>query len=445
MQLRLAEALVNAGRCFEAAAIFAQAAEEADPEIRLACRKQAAEQLLISGHIEQGLEALNLLLAETGLRLPATPQRAWLSLLRHRLRLRLFGLKWQARHESQIPREQLLKLDVYKMVGIGLWMVDHIRGADFQARGLLLALRTGERFRVARSLVTEALYRGAEGKGGLRRARRLLNLSRQICQGSDNPYLMAWTEFADGCLRFFEGHYQAAADILQMAETRFRQQTAGTVWELNNTRLFYIFSLRHRGVWAQMRERLEQYMLDAERRGDRYVLSTLGRYGCILFLVEDRPDKVRPRLQEATWLPAQSDYHLQHWYELIELGELALYQGRAPEALEELAPKLGQLSRSLLPRVQLVRVMTHWLRGRLALDAGCGGCARALAASFALYHSLGRMLRKNLVVPRERPFILMFSTKKGRSSSLKGTFFCAIEGPSFQQGHLSLESKKLLL
>src|SRR5690606_3906069 len=119
-------------------------ADGAEPAVRLECQQKAAEQLLISGHIDRGLEAMSALLTEAGTTLPATPRRALASLLWHRIKLRLRGLHWEERHPSQIPREQLIRLDVYKAVAQGLALVDTVRGADFQVRGLLLALRAGD-------------------------------------------------------------------------------------------------------------------------------------------------------------------------------------------------------------------------------------------------------------------------------------------------------------
>ena len=51
--IALGDALANAGRAPRPPPQFALAAEGADPATRLECRRQAAEQLLISGHIER--------------------------------------------------------------------------------------------------------------------------------------------------------------------------------------------------------------------------------------------------------------------------------------------------------------------------------------------------------------------------------------------------------
>ena len=48
----------------------------ADAATRLDCQRRAAEQYLVSGHIEPGLEALQAVLSEVGVGLPKSPARA---------------------------------------------------------------------------------------------------------------------------------------------------------------------------------------------------------------------------------------------------------------------------------------------------------------------------------------------------------------------------------
>jgi hypothetical protein len=72
---KCADALVNAGRCAESAPLYLSAAA-ADPERAFQLKTRAAEQLLASGRIEDGLGVLKPLLADVGIRYPKTPLRA---------------------------------------------------------------------------------------------------------------------------------------------------------------------------------------------------------------------------------------------------------------------------------------------------------------------------------------------------------------------------------
>ena len=71
----LADALANAGRPAEAGDVFLEAASDADPTRRVELQRRAAEQMLIGGHIDRGLEVIRAVLREVDIRLP-TGRRA---------------------------------------------------------------------------------------------------------------------------------------------------------------------------------------------------------------------------------------------------------------------------------------------------------------------------------------------------------------------------------
>ncbi|HTM22745.1 MAG TPA: protein kinase, partial [Kofleriaceae bacterium] len=131
LQLALGQALINAGRGAEAAEHFLAAAVDADRPTRLECHRHAAEQLIISGRIAPGMAALEALLAEIGVPTPKTPRRALLSLLRHRVVLRLRGLRFRERSRREIADAEILVLDVLKAAAHSLALVESIRGMDF--------------------------------------------------------------------------------------------------------------------------------------------------------------------------------------------------------------------------------------------------------------------------------------------------------------------------
>ncbi len=82
LRARLGDALASAGRCPAAAQAYLAAAGTGASEDALQYQRRAAEQLLISGHLDAGLEVIRTVLRSVGLELAPTPRRALLSLRR---------------------------------------------------------------------------------------------------------------------------------------------------------------------------------------------------------------------------------------------------------------------------------------------------------------------------------------------------------------------------
>ncbi len=375
LRLRLGQALVNAGRGPEAAEVFLAASAGADAATRLDCQRQAAEQLLISGHIESGLQATKRLLAVIGVKMPTTPRQAQASLLWHRARLRLRGFGWQEKQESQIAPAELTRLDVFKAVGHGLAVVDTIRGADFNARSLLHSLRAGERKRVARAFFQEAVYVGSNGgQRNLARAQALIQKGAQISASIDDPYLKAWKLVTEGSILYLNGIFRQAAEKLARGEAAFQGQS-GVAWELSSARIFRMRALNYMGAFSNMAPLLSNYIRDAERRGDVFAQSTFLRsYSRMtlamgsLYVTVNKTQTIQ-EMQPVEWVPPEGRYHLQHWFEFEARAEFALYEGWGATLLDEARVNGQGLQKSLLMRVQIVRVFFLSIQARLLLAA----------------------------------------------------------------------------
>jgi hypothetical protein len=380
-----ADALARAGHGHAAAAAYTEAADGADPEVRLRCHRLAAEQLLISGYIDEGLHAIAELLGEVGTALPPTPRRALWSLIRGRLALAVRGRRWSARHEAQVAPEKLARLDVYKAVAHGLSMVDNIRGADFNARFLRLALDTGEPVRLCRALGMEALFLGSQGPRGMRRARDVLGAVERLAREQDSPVAHAWHIGTEAVLRYFAAEMRASADGIARAEALFADLGVTEGYELNNLRMFRSFALSSSGEVGELRPLYAQWLAEASQRGDRYAETMLRRRCGIVWLAAGEPAAALDSLARAHWTPPEGRFHLQHWYEIQARAEAALCLGRARDLVADVDRGLAQLHLSKLARIHIVRCTARWLDARIHLAARTPSAARiARDASAAL-------------------------------------------------------------
>jgi tetratricopeptide (TPR) repeat protein/predicted Ser/Thr protein kinase len=380
LQIEMAQALANAGRGLEAAQVFLDAAATADPATRMMCHRQAAEELLMGGEIERGLEILSKVLANVGVKIPSTHQRALASVVWSRIKLRVRGLGWKEHRETEIAPEMLQRLDVLKAASHSLAIVDTVRSADFNARWLLLALKIGEPLRVIAALVTEAAHQSTMGGRGVVRARELSERVRELAADSRDPRVRALVLFIEGVVEYWICKLERAEQMIREAERIFREEASGATSEHKSSRMFLMFTLRNAGSWARLRDIWQEYLEEAHRRGDRYVVTSMNRYCSSLWLAADDPAEARRTLAEAKWeLPGKS-FHTQHWFELEARSEIAIYDRTVERDLPDLEPLFALYDRSLAKRVVTVRVNTMFVRGRLALCRGDVRSARRFAA-----------------------------------------------------------------
>ena len=73
------------------------------------------------------------------------------------------GLDFTERDAATIPEAELYRIDICWSVAAGLGVVDLIRGAEFQSRHVLFALRAGEDYRVARAMAFETVQTATRG------------------------------------------------------------------------------------------------------------------------------------------------------------------------------------------------------------------------------------------------------------------------------------------
>jgi len=367
LRVRLGDALASAGRGGEAAQAYLLAAREADGAEAVELRRRVAEQLLISGHIDEGSAALRDVLRMLGLRLPASPKGALFRLLARRVLLRLRGYGFRERPASEVSPEELIRIDTCWSVVLGLSFVDTVRGAEFQTRHLLFALRAGEPYRVARALALEAGHAATAGSRGRRRTETLSAMTTAIAERVNHPHALALATFVAGMACYLEGRWRKAHEQLDRAEEIFRERCTGVAWERDNAQLYSLRNLFFMGELAELQRRLPSFIEDVERRGDLYAKTHLARVTYVMRLAEDSPAAALRELDAALEGWSRQGFMLQHFWDLIGRGETALYRGDAEEAHRIVCEGWPRMRRSLYLRIQFSLVSALSLRGRAAL------------------------------------------------------------------------------
>lgn len=120
-------------------------------------------------------------------------------------------------------------------MAIGLGMVDPIRGSDFGARHLLLALDAGEPRRIARALGLEAAYRAIE-PGGRAASRSLLATARTLAGELGDPHVSGLVRLLGATTAYVSGEPAPALELARQAEAELRSRCVGVSWSCRRPR-----------------------------------------------------------------------------------------------------------------------------------------------------------------------------------------------------------------
>jgi len=374
---RLGEALANAGDGAAAANAYLAAAVDAAPEQRVELERRAAEQLLRVGHIDRGIEQVRAVLSRVGMGLPVTPGRALASVLYQRVLVRLRGLRFTERSAGEVDAADLARVDIcWSLASLGL--VDTIRGADFGARQLRLALRVGEPDRLARALATEAVY--AAQMSGPARARRLLADAARLADKNRRPLVLGFVATATGLVEYVFGNFGLARDYLERGNEYFLD-CIGVAWEISVTRLFALICLYYEGKLDELARRLPPILVEAEDRGDLFAATSIRvTTQHVVLIAAGRGDEARSNAAEAMARWSQTGFQMQHRYALLTHLEIDLSQGKDREAYARIEGKWREIESSMLLQIRQQRIDTLSARGRAAVAAAQagGGDARRL-------------------------------------------------------------------
>ncbi|MEO8901977.1 MAG: AAA family ATPase [Polyangiaceae bacterium] len=443
---RAGDALVHAGRSSEAADAYQEAAQAAPSERSIELQRRAAEHLLKGGRDSEGLETLKTVLKNVGMHYPQSPTLALGSLLYHRARMRLRGLSFQTRPANKCSPSELTRVDVAFSATAGLAMVDVVRGADFGAQHLLLALEVGEPIRICRALAFEAGNAAAVGAGSRDRVERLVRTAEGLALRSQDPHGTALAKITGGLVRVFSGEWRAAQRMLDEAEVLLRERCRAVTWELTNTQAWSCNSLILCGDLRQAAARMPTLIGEAHERSDRYALMHMIYPACITALAANDVDAGwRVATDDSTFRSCEpGKFTAGHWGRLISTQSVYRYRGEGKRARAFVTENWGGLETSQFLRVHLMRVFSEFERALsliAALDEGETGTDLKREAE----RSVKRVLadRPAYAPPMGQYVAGCLSAVRGDRESALGEFERAATGlEAADMGYLALCAKQ---
>lgn len=364
----LGHALANGGHGRAASEAFMDAIATSTRHDATNLARLAAEQLLRAGHYDKGVEVLADVLPNVGLSMPKTRFGVLMKLLKVRIEVALRSQR--PRSDLRLSPKAAEQMAVCETTAVGLGMADNIAGAIYQARALLLSLRSGNQEAQAVNFAREACFFATIGRLGRGRVVRLLAQSDALAKESGSQVALGWSKSAGGVTALLQGRFVEARDLSEQGEALLCK-LPGVAWELGTLRTFLLWCYWYTGDLERLHASLPEVCDEALRRGDIYSHSYF-RLGfiCNAWLGVDDPHTATKHCEEAIGAWTKNGFHLQHAMALYGRTQIAIYEGDFSRAHDVISRDWPALSRSLLLRIELLRYQMLDLRGRAMLALG---------------------------------------------------------------------------
>jgi serine/threonine protein kinase len=388
VRTRLAEVLESAGRGAEASSHYLLAADGAPGFERMELRRRAAEQLITSGHVDEGIRMMRSVLEAVGLRMPNSAVGAFFGFVFCRLWLWLTGWRLRERGPDEMAPLDRARIDAWHAVTVSLVFVDAIYAQYAMAAHLLLSLRRGDRFRVLRALSMHAVGIAARGGPESAKEQGFTEAVRALAKRTREPDAWVYVDIIRAFCLFLHGRWKEVSGFESELLVALPHNRGG--WR-SQVRLTVIWGLVLVGEVAQVRRTIAGLIEDAEHRGDLHtaVAMRVG-YTNLVWLADDDPAEARRHVRVAEGMWAHSGFFLQNYRALLAEVNIDLYEGNGAVAYQRVVSKWRAIRRSLMLFVQYIRADANYLRARAALASleGASNRRARLAEAIRLAHAL---------------------------------------------------------
>jgi hypothetical protein len=281
------------------------------------------------------------------------------------------GIGFRERPESEIPRFELQRLDMCHAVCRGLGFTDSIRAMELQTRHLLLALKAGDVYRVARALTFSATADGLRLRTRPR-AEKLIRRASELAARVGTAHAIGLVHSTSGFVCLAAGRWRDGLDELGQAETIFRDELAGDTMPYE-TVLCYVYKLEALYFAGGLKEYfhvIPGYLAECQGRGDIFAEASLRLRNCHRrCFAEDDVEGAAKELQAAAAAWGNETHYLARGNHLYRQVELAQYAGDFERAWKLLTDQWHILDPLRLFRFELMYTMAleHRAYGALGM------------------------------------------------------------------------------
>lgn len=363
-----AQWLALAGRNRQAARAYARAAASANAADKFRWSERAAALSMRSGDIELALTAARGVLENVGLTLPDSTGEAVASLLYNKAALALGRRRVVTSEPSKIPRSELARVDALWSMGTFIATTDAMRGLALTTRCTRLSLRCGERNRMARALLYEALHDVVVEPPPMPRAARRVADAQQMLGDDPEPLAKAQLRLVQGVGYFFKGETRLAVDTLREADALYCNHENEYLLNHLTTRQFLIQSLLTLTRVGDVDRLADDFLQQAHARGDLHAVAQLTAVGGVPahLLARDDPEGARQMLARSMEPWPRDEIYMQHFNELLAHLMILEYE-RQPGIYDAVEGLIAPLAKTPIMRAPPIRAAIEGFRAHACI------------------------------------------------------------------------------
>jgi hypothetical protein len=248
---------------------------------------------------------------------------------------------------------------------MSLSVTDPLMGAALQADHLRLALRTGDRARVATAVCLEAGVSAVRGVPAQRETQSLLDRARSLSEGLGRRDIDIAVAVMSGATAILEGRWREAWKLLGDAEQQVSESPLGHSAYRSFAQYLRMTSLFWMGRSGVAAAHLPSLLREMEQRGHLIGWTWLKIVEMWMLLCSGRVDEAKGCALVAHERLAGHGFPLQRWY--LEFGEIfiRLFERDGEGAWQRVNASWPFMRQGFASQVQ--RVAARWLRANAAV------------------------------------------------------------------------------
>jgi tetratricopeptide (TPR) repeat protein len=210
---------------------------------------------------------------------------------------------------------------------------DGLVAADFHARHLRLALRSGDGIRISRALGFEAyMLASLKAESGRPKCFALVERAEALAEASSDEYAKAMARQARGNVHLMLGDWKEARDHLDGAVQAFRDRCTKVAQEIVYCEIHTALSEQLLGRVRALAPRAQDLLRESTHRAHPYAQGyARGILGHVVYLADDRVDEAQEQLDRyREELPVGFQAHILNFVDTMTA--LLRYRGRVDEA-----------------------------------------------------------------------------------------------------------------